>query len=236
MSWLFVSCDDSDSPVALSVEDHLTLLPGQTQTISISGGAGYYKHSTSNANVVNFERKDNNKIELSALNVGHALITISDQNNTIAQVLVEVEEEETNMDVIQLRLNVDVDNAEIKTLIETELGEGFPLPVGGYYKFIRQTENGGELGAYTRVSGEDAVTGTFTQKRDSEDLQFTLSGLVARAYSGKITKDSSNPGVIRIFTEDFTTTYISRYGDNVGINKVERIQLLSIFVPEAPTP
>jgi uncharacterized protein (TIGR02145 family) len=77
------------SPITLSQSD-ITLTPGESLTITISGGTGYYTTALSSNDNVAAVSLNNSNIEIFALSTGTATVTVVDSSGSTAALSVEV--------------------------------------------------------------------------------------------------------------------------------------------------
>lgn len=174
VSFVFVSCSEDDGEIfSLTLsESKVNMYSKGTVSVTISKGNGEYTATSSNDEIAEVSIKDN-VILIKGNATGKVTITISDKENKVAKIDVELYEEVfryrvTDADIYYKEGDIDENVLEA---IKEEISAFYVAETGGIYQFLRNDIYTGELYVYPAGAASYLYTGTFTAAKNMIKLE-----------------------------------------------------------------
>ena len=170
VSFVFVSCSEDDGEIfSLTLsENKVNMYSKGTVSVTISKGNGEYTATSSDDKIAEVSIKDN-VILIKGNATGKVTITISDKENKVAKIDVELYEEVfryrvTDADIYYKEGDIDENVLEA---IKEEISAFYVAETGGIYQFLRLSCRGSFLFIYRYIYGSkkyDKIGGKRTGK------------------------------------------------------------------------
>lgn len=212
----FTSCndDDDDDGLVLSTSS-TTISPIGSASIQIISGRGGYSVKSDNEEVAT-ATIDGDVVVITGRALGTAVVTVTDQKNDVATIQVNVEVGVLILELFEYKFVVEASDLQVKEMIESEIKQDLPLPIGTRYRLAYEDPNGGIL-TVSPKEGED-ISGTFyDEKVEGTSMIFLSYNNQEFAYIwAAIDKQLG-------FVEEMTQACQELYPD-AGITKVGRGQ------------
>lgn len=165
VSFAFVSCSDDDGKIySLTLSEHtINMYSKGTVSVTITKGNGGYTAASSDEEIATVEIKEN-IILIKGNKTGKVTITISDKENNIDKIKVDLYEEVFRYKVIDNGIYFPEGDIaeEVLEAIEEEIPSFYIAEIGGTYQFLRNDIYTGDLSVYPAGVASYLYTGTFT--------------------------------------------------------------------------
>lgn len=167
LSFAVIGCSDKEDEITVSKES-VSVRENLEQKVEISGGTGTYSCEVEDRDIVSAEIAGQVLI-ITGHSTGVTYVTVKDGGHTPVTITVKVLDQKVVFEITELGSLLDMGNSEYYYLIEEELLELFPFPVGTVYELIIQSEYTysvgpgsirGDLFIYSNVQS-DPLQGTF---------------------------------------------------------------------------
>lgn len=218
-----VSCSDDDSLLLVMEYSNIYLNPGSSTVVNITSGNGNYRAKSNNLDIAEAKVLDKNSIEISLKREGSAIITVRDEMNMEAQILVRTLSIDGIWWLSSYGAKIDVDHDEVKEEIENDVIENVDIPPISAQEgtlFVFTPDGKVELYVSSLASNNNNTrkNGTYEKNDDHIILKFPEKEM----YYKMAIQDYNN----MTFEEDISEAFKKLYPD-AGVNKVIRVHKLT---------